>query len=266
MAGSMVYRLAVTEASAPHMKTVLAAMTAIQSRLDNKSFNYIGGLHGAPNWYCWHHQFSNRTPVQARLFLPWHRAYLWQLEQLLKDHVATVALPWWDWTSDPQIPAAYSMASVDGKPNPLLRYRMQVPATINNPSLNRNTRRSPGTTPGGRLPSTTEISSLLNDSDWASFSDRIESHHDDVHVWVGGDMLDQTTAGFDPIFYAHHCMIDRVWYLWQVKFGNGGIPQALLDLPLEPFGKTFRQVLDVQALGYEYASTSASITVAGGGQ
>jgi len=60
---------------------------------------------------------------------------------------------------------------------------------------------------------------VLQDSDWASFSDRLESYHDDVHVWVGGDMVDITTAGYDPVFYAHHCMIDRVWYLWQVKWG-----------------------------------------------
>jgi tyrosinase len=104
------------------------------------------------------------------------------------------------------------------------------------------------------------------DTDWASFSDRLESYHDDVHVWVGGDMTNITTAAFDPIFYAHHCMIDRIWYLWQVKHGNGGIPQALLNLPLEPFGKTFRDVLDVQALGYEYGSAATPINVAGGPQ
>jgi tyrosinase len=266
MAGSMVYRLRVASSSAAHMSIFIKAMTALQARLDNKGYNYIAGLHGAPQWYCWHHQRSPRTPVQARLFLPWHRAYLLRLEQLMQDQVPNAALPWWDWTEDQKIPAAYSSATISGKSNPLRRFHMQIPKTTRNPAINRNTTRAPGQTPGARLPTGQEINDVLQDSDWASFSDRLESYHDDVHVWVGGDMVDITTAGYDPVFYAHHCMIDRVWYLWQVKWGNGGVPQDLLDLPLQPFGKTFREVLDAQALGYEYASSATSIPVSGGHQ
>jgi tyrosinase len=75
-------------------------------------------------------------------------------------------------------------------------------------------------------------------------------------------MMDQTTAAFDPLFFAHHAMIDRLWYLWQVRHGNGGIPRSLLDLELPPFGRRFADVLDVQALGYEYAVSSAQLEVA----
>jgi len=266
MAGSMVYRLRVAEPNTAHMGTFIRAMTAIQARLDNKSFNFVGGLHGAPGWYCWHHQASRLTPLQARLFLPWHRAYLQRLEQILQDQVTGAALPWWDWTQDRMIPREYSVISVASKPNPLRRYRMQVPRTARNPAISHNTVRQPGSNPQSRLPSKNEIDNVLLDTDWASFSDRLESYHDDVHVWVGGDMVNITTAAFDPIFYAHHCMIDRIWYLWQVKHGNGGIPQALLNLPLEPFGKTFRDVLDVQALGYEYGAAATPINVGGGPQ
>jgi tyrosinase len=69
------------------------------------------------------------------------------------------------------------------------------------------------------------------------------------------------TAAYDPIFFAHHCMIDRLWYLWQVRHGNSRIPSDLLDLSLIPFGKTFRDVLDVQRLGYEYAATAKEIPI-----
>jgi tyrosinase len=54
-------------------------------------------------------------------------------------------------------------------------------------------------------------------------------------------------------------MIDRLWYLWQVRYGNGGIPAELLDEPLMPFNKTTADVLDVQRLGYEYAASAAPI-------
>ena len=52
MAGSMVYRLRVASSGAAHMSLFIKAMTALQARLDNKGYNYIAGLHGAPQWYC----------------------------------------------------------------------------------------------------------------------------------------------------------------------------------------------------------------------
>ena len=264
MAGSMVYRL---EAGPPDDAAVLRlakAMRSLQARLDNKSFNYIAGMHGAPGWYCWHHQASRRTPVQARLFLPWHRAYLWYLEQALRDASNDAALVWWDWTTTRRIPQSFAAAKIDQEDNPLRRYRIRLPATAQNPAVNRNTVRSPGSVPGTVLPTAAEVQDLLDDSDWPSFSDRLESLHDDVHVWVSGDMGNVTYAGFDPVFWAHHCMIDRIWYLWQVKWGINQIQPELLNLPLQPFGKTVRQTLDTQALGYEYAVSTAGTSNGGG--
>jgi tyrosinase len=262
MAGSMVYRLPVADAAAPHMQSFIPAMRAVQAIGDNRGYNSIAGFHGVPGNYCWHHQISRRTPLQARLFLPWHRAYLWWLEQSLQDQQAGTAIPWWDWTTTRRIPTSFSARNVNGQPNPLTGSKIVAPTA--NPPLNRRTRRAAGRTPGVRLPVAAEITSLLNDSDWASFNDRLESFHDSVHVWVGADMSDITTAAYDPIFFAHHCMIDRIWYLWQVKHGNGGIPHDLLGLALSPFGKTFADVLDVQRLGYEYAASSVTVPVGGG--
>jgi tyrosinase len=269
MAGSMVYRLEVGDADAPHMTAFRAAMRAAQARLDNESYNFIAGFHGAPAWFCWHHQINRRTPLQARLFLPWHRAYLWWLEQALQDRApdlpadlqdADIALPWWDWTVVDGIPPAYETEPLDST-------RAFVPTA--NPPIDEVTDRAPGSNPFARLPTHDEIydpvGGVLADTDWASFSDRVEDFHDGVHGWVSGSMGDVTIAAYDPVFFAHHCMIDRLWYLWQVAHGNGAIPVELMDLELIPFGKRVRDVLDVQRLGYEYATTSTPIPVGGGG-
>ncbi|QRV82967.1 tyrosinase [Ceratobasidium sp. AG-Ba] len=45
----------------------------------------------------------------------------------------------------------------------------------------------------------------------------LEASHNQVHVTVGGigHMSDNDTAGFDPIFYLHHCNVDRLLSFWQ---------------------------------------------------
>jgi tyrosinase len=36
---------------------------------------------------------------------------------------------------------------------------------------------------------------------------------------ANGDMGENDTASFDPIFYFHHCFVDRVFWLWQQRHG-----------------------------------------------
>ena len=40
-------------------------------------------------------------------------------------------------------------------------------------------------------------------------------------------MSDVTTAAFDPIFWVHHCNIDRLWSLWDATQGRqwGAAPE-----------------------------------------
>jgi tyrosinase len=61
----------------------------------------------------------------------------------------------------------------------------------------------------------------------------LESPHNSIHLAVGGfdvpgadyspipdangDMGENDTAGLDPIFFFHHCFVDRVFWLWQKK-------------------------------------------------
>ena len=48
-------------------------------------------------------------------------------------------------------------------------------------------------------------------------------------------------------------MIDRVWYLWQLRNGVNNIPAEYMDVILAPFRYTVRDVLNINAMGYEYA-------------
>jgi len=40
--------------------------------------------------------------------------------------------------------------------------------------------------------------------------------HNVVHMFVGGSMGPLTSPN-DPVFFLHHCNVDRIWYQWQVQ-------------------------------------------------
>ncbi|KAJ6580116.1 tyrosinase [Mycena vulgaris] len=52
--------------------------------------------------------------------------------------------------------------------------------------------------------------------DGGSTSNSLEAIHDGIHTNVGGNgqMSDPSVAAFDPIFFLHHCNVDRVLSLW----------------------------------------------------
>ena len=273
---AMKYRLRVAAFDTPHMVKFVAAMRTIQGFNDNRSYHKIAGFHGAPDRYCWHHQFSRNSSLTARLFLPWHRAYLYHLNQNLQDVDADVALPWWDWTIAGGIPNAHAADQVNGQPNPLFSSTINLAPPLVETPIQRSTWRNPRPTlpvfnapwadanSNGEATLAELVDAILeNVRDLETFNDLMESIHDQIHGWIGGDMGDPTTAAFDPIFFAHHCMIDRIWYLWQIRHGWDRFPTALLDEPLIPFGKTVRQVLNVQELGYEYAADAVTIPLGG---
>lgn len=47
--------------------------------------------------------------------------------------------------------------------------------------------------------------------------------HNAVHVWMGGQMQTGSSPN-DPAFFLHHANIDRLWWLWQARYGNESYP------------------------------------------
>jgi tyrosinase len=233
---------------------------------DNRGYQYLAGLHGAPSWYCWHHQQNARSAQNMQLFLPWHRAYLYTWEMAMRDRVPGVTLPWWDWTLGPPrqsgLPSIFTdRTGADGQPNPLLGFRINLPQT--RPPIVHNTTRSPGSP--DELPTQDKVDECLAATDWGDFNSLLEDVHDQVHGWVSGDMGVIGTAAFDPIFWSHHTMIDRIWSIWQARNGNGNVPSDLLDVVLAPFNMKVSDVLSVNALGYDYGAAQTVVPIGGTG-
>lgn len=251
------HRKSTEKLGSDQLKALREGFAAIKKLHDTNGFWFWAELHGAPKNKCEHSPENGYD----NLFLPWHRAYLYRLELALQTKVPGAALPWWDWTTTRAsggVPAIYE--DIEGKENPLAGG--DFPPLIAEATRARgwpdHTWREPANP--NRLPTREEVERILELKSFDDFSKALEEHlHNKVHEWVGGSMGMVAIAAYDPLFWAHHTMVDRLWYLWQVLHSARGprpgiwhrILRGGLDL-------TVGDVLDTHALGYDYAASTAN--------
>ena len=48
--------------------------------------------------------------------------------------------------------------------------------------------------------------------------------HNRVHIYIGGTMLSVPRASNDPIFFLHHCNIDRLYEEWLDQYTDENLP------------------------------------------
>jgi tyrosinase len=246
-----------TSDEAAALRTGITKMLAIS---DDRGYEFMAGIHGLPlPMYCKH---------DSPLFLPWHRAYLYTFEQYLLDQEPAVRLPWWDWADDQAIPDAYGQLLLpDGSANPLAAAPITgIPDnqfTEESVPQVSETYRQPATGPDAYLPTPDMVTTALGLDDFSDFTTYLEQQiHNPVHDWVGGTMAMIPLAAFDPIFWAHHTMIDRIWSFWQQTHPGAGVGTVRLSQPLAPFhALNVGDVLSISGLGYTYAVFSSSAVV-----
>ncbi|MFF3764139.1 tyrosinase family protein [Streptomyces sp. NPDC001922] len=186
---------------------------------------------------------GERTGHRSPSFLPWHRRFLLQFEEALQSVNSSVMLPYWDWTVD-RTPRSSLWAddflggdgrSGDGRvtSGPFAFGGGNWPMNIR---VDGRTflRRSLGA--GVReLPTRAEVDRVLamttyDAAPWNSGSDgfrnavegwRGPNLHNRVHVWIGGQMTTGASPN-DPVFWLHHCFIDKLWADWQKLHPNTG--------------------------------------------
>jgi hypothetical protein len=156
----------------------------------------------------------------SELIWPWHRAFLFYFENLLREadpdnatlSTKNLTLPYWDWTKPPSGQGGYPKAYEDPT-SPLFHAGRNAYSATNPPTL------------------FTDSDIGLDLADWYLFGglpkatpgqgqlERI-THNDGHSVYVGGDMSDPSISVKDPIFWAHHANLDRLWDQWQQRHGQ----------------------------------------------
>lgn len=173
-----------------------------------------------------HTAVSSPQAHGAPAFLPWHRAYLLDLERELQAIDPSVALPYWRF--DQPAPNIFNLdffgvsdqlGSVQfSAGNPLRFWRTDGVQGINRrPFFNTS-----GAPPGLR----NETQTLALGSQYPAFRTMEGNPHGSAHTSFGGSISSVPTAARDPLFFLLHCNVDRLWAKWQRQFGRFNPAQA----------------------------------------
>ena len=206
---------------------------------------------------CQAHSENPTQPnyFQEQFFLPWHRYYVYYFEQIIRGVLqnADFALPYWDYLGGP--PASRSIPEEFRNPaSPLFRPNR-------NPGVNDGAAIDVGP---GRSPLNANAfrETLYIDSPDGSigFCPQLDGNpHGAVHVDVGNgtNMGSVPTAAGDPVFWIHHCQIDRLWESWNRLPGrpNPMWPDRSFVFANSAGGQVTAQVGGadrVALLGYQY--------------
>ena len=221
--------LTATSPTIVSLKRGIAAMQALPATnpLNWTNFANIHGIGPAPPPTSPASPLWNTCQHGSWWFLPWHRMYLWFFERAISklSGDANFALPYWDYTDPTQraIPSMYRTPTTGNvlfipQRNATLNAGGQLPASAVNTSVAFGFTNFTG--PTGT--SSSFGSQQLNaPNHGASPHGRLESTpHDSVHGVIGGFMGSFGTAARDPIFWAHHANIDRLWDVWLTRGGS----------------------------------------------
>ncbi|CAH1241151.1 TYR [Branchiostoma lanceolatum] len=239
---------------------------------------------------------------QGAGFLTWHRAYLLEFEQALREVNSDPdwTLPYWDWAAaeghqcdictneyvgandeDGDLDLGSVFASwwtiCEEEPpfDDATQTNHTVPCNVTSPSgrLTRNPGRQDPMLFGAsvtHLPLATEVDFALrfpvfdtppyDDNANCSFRNLLEGYadtstgkaretitydngttvpesltlHNQVHLYLNGTMTSVSTAPNDPIFFLHHCNVDRLLESWIRRHGHGTPASALPERGAPP--------------------------------
>ncbi len=180
-------------------------------------------------------------------FLPWHRAYVLCFEDIVRAVTGKeqFTLPYWDYIDDPVLPLAFRSES-----DPVFKY------------LYFDKRLSNAQNGGTLLDLNHNALTASAFSGSLGFSSQVDGNpHGQLHMDVGKPegMGNFRFAANDPVFWVHHCNIDRLWAAWNAlkrenptDDGWGKIAHIFADR--HGVKATFEnaQMTDIAPLGYSY--------------
>ena len=216
------------------------------------SWYYQGAIHNIPNkingenklcpkyqtiddklwaWGDCTHNARDKGENAALNFLLWHRMYIWYLEKIVRELSGKddFALPYWNYGSKVEsqnilaepfreksgslyTAARYSILN-NGKPilpNQLASIRNSIEELRTNPSF--------AGSAGFSRTLEGQPHGYMHNLIGGGYANPEETYYNEIYQeMTSGLMANVESAGFDPVFWLHHSMVDRIWESWDVS-------------------------------------------------
>lgn len=192
---------------------------------------------------------------EAQQFLPWHRWFILQYENLLRRVDCKVTVAFWDWSLDSNPWDASNEQELwhsgdsgfggNGRrgcvqDGPFRQGVWSAVSPTGRKCLNREFRGIP--------PDAAAVREVILQNNFVNFERELRVNlHDQVHCLIGGTMCSVESASA-PEFFLHHGFIDKIWddrqkrtrnYAWRQEslMGSGGVQAtAVTNLSQQPGG------------------------------
>lgn len=171
------------------------------------------------NWLNQANIHRDFCPHGNWLFLPWHREYLYRVEEICRELTGdnSFALPYWNWQKDRSVPAPFFDASSNlfdatRNPNPT--------RTLSSANVGSSVIEAILDQPNFLLFASGSIAAGAGQRTTSSYGPLEGNPHNSVHPFVGGNMGQVSTAARDPVFWTHHNMVEAIWVEWNIRRGN----------------------------------------------
>ncbi len=168
------------------------------------------------NWASQANIHLNSCPHGNWFFLPWHRAYLMALDDIVRtlSGYKKFTMPYWNWTCNRAVPAPFWQAGS------VLNHSPRAITSSSQADIN-----VVGPNAMNSIMGQTNFETFASGAATAlrgggGFTGMLEGG---PHNYIHGTFIRGTMATYlsplDPIFWLHHCNLDRDWYVWNAA-GN----------------------------------------------
>ncbi|HEY0014268.1 MAG TPA: tyrosinase family protein [Allosphingosinicella sp.] len=227
-------------AEGPHLGAFKAAFTRLRTNKDRRDPDSI---------LYWAEAHYRDCPHGEPYFLAWHRSFLGLFEEKLRELGGSpgLTLPYWDYYSGATIPGDFTDGDAPTNPLFMKRVKLDVSEALGSAAFD---------------DSLTRFERDLSGRHRASFEAEIEqSPHNQVHSLIG-EIMSSYHSPEDPVFWLHHCNIDRLWSAWVAAGGGRTMPAAASSYWAGRFdhgplvgGLKSATIDTVSRFGYDYDDT-----------
>ncbi|MCP2027889.1 hypothetical protein L1276_003049 [Flavobacterium sp. HSC-32F16] len=243
-------------ANSPEAKADLEAMNTAFKKMREMgcekglSWYYQGAIHNIPpvingknnlcpeyqtmkdKLWAWSDCTHDRSVNASLNFLLWHRMYIWYLEKIVRELSGKkdFALPYWNYGSIEKTDNFMAEPIRDKSGSLYIASRYSIlnngqsilPGQVNQIQLSLNElKTNPSFTGNAGFSENLEQAphGFMHNLIGGGYAKPSESYYNEIYQKqnFSGLMANVPSAGFDPVFWLHHSMIDRIWESWDVS-------------------------------------------------